>query len=100
MVLSIHGYSYTINTKEPLTPSISVKRLLKKYKSGDGYKSISKSLSIHQSSVKINKKWKEYGKHVKIPRAGLQHKLSECVRRRLVRETNKTPLTTLKELNA
>lgn len=89
-----HQHKRTLNSKH------IHEKIIKKYKSGDGYKNIFKSLNIHRSSVKIIKKWKECGKRVKMPRAGLLHKLSECARRRLVREANKTPLTTLKELNA
>ena len=37
---------------------------------------------------------------VNLARAGRPHKLSDCARRRLVREATKTPMTTLKELQA
>ena len=62
---------------------------------------MSKALNIPWNSVKsIIKKWKEYGTCVNLPRAGRPHKLSDCARRRLVREATKTPMTTLKELQA
>ena len=69
--------------------------------SGDGYKKISNSLYIPQSSVKsIIKNWKEYGTCLNLPRAGRPQKLSDRARRKLVREATKTPTTTLKELKA
>ena len=37
---------------------------------------------------------------VNLARAGRPHKLSDRARRRLVREATKTPMTTLKELQA
>ena len=76
-------------------------KVIEKYKSGEGYKKMSKALNIPWSSVKsIIKKWKEYGTCVNLPRAGRPHKLSDRARRRLVREATKTPMTTLKELQA
>ena len=58
------------------------------------YKNISKSLNIPQSSVKsIIKKWNEYGTCVNLPRADHPHKLNDHARRRLVREANKTLIT-------
>ena len=75
--------------------------VIEKYKSGEGYKKMSKALNIPWNSVKsIIKKWKEYGTCVNLPRAGRPHKLSDRARRRLVREATKTPMTTLKELQA
>ena len=72
--------------------------VIEKYKSGEGYKKMSKALNIPWSSVQtILKKWKEC---VNLPRAGRPHKLSDRARRRLVREATKTPITTLKELQA
>src|SRR4029434_6953188 len=59
---------------------------------------MSKALNIPWSSVKsIIKKWKEYGTCVNLPTAGRPHKLSDRARRR---EATKTPMTTLKELQA
>ena len=76
-------------------------KVIEKYKSGEGYKKMSKALNIPWNSVKsIIKKWKEYGTCVNLPRAGRPHKLSDRARRRLVREATKTPMTTLKELQA
>src|SRR4029434_7582182 len=74
-------------------------KVIEKYKSGEGYKKMSKALNIPWKSVKsILKKWKEYGTCVNLPRAGRPQKLSERERRRLVREANKTPMTTLTSL--
>src|SRR4029434_9383500 len=76
-------------------------KVIEKYKSGEGYKKMSKALNILWSSVKsIIKKLKEYCTCVNLLRAGCPHKLSDRARRRLVREATKTPMTTLKELQA
>ena len=62
---------------------------------------MSKALNIPWSSVKsIIKKWKEYGTCVNLPRAGHPHKLSDRARRTPVKEATKTPMITLKELQA
>src|SRR4029434_5025265 len=62
---------------------------------------MSKALIIPWSSVKsIIKKWKEYGTCVNLPSTGRPHKLSDHARRRLVTEATKTPMTTMKELQA
>ena len=76
-------------------------KVIEKYKSGEGYKKMSKALNIPWNSVKsIIKKWKVYSTCVNLARAGRPHKLSDRARRRLVREATKTPMTTLKELQA
>ena len=59
------------------------------------------SLNIPQSLViSIIKKWKEYGTCVNLPRIRPPHKLKDRERRKLVRESTKTPITTLSELKA
>src|SRR4029434_7923429 len=98
-VISIPGYRYTMKTKEHSEQLRE--KVIEKYKSGEGYKKMSKALNILWNSVKsIIKKWKEYGTCVNLPRAGRLPKLSDRARRRLVREATKTPMTTLKELQA
>ena len=53
-------------------------KVIEKYKSGEGYKKMSKALNIPWNSVKsIIKKWKEYGTCVNLARAGRPHKLSD-----------------------
>src|SRR4029434_8392040 len=94
-VISIPGYRYTMKTKEHSEQLRE--KVFEKYKSGQGYKKMSKALNIPWNSVKsIIKKWKEYGTCVNLPRAGRPHKLSDRARRRLVIEATKTPMTTLK----
>jgi transposase len=44
-------------------------KVVEKYRSGLGYKKISKTLNITQSNIKsITKKWKEYGTTTNLPR--------------------------------
>lgn len=60
-----------------------------------------KVLNIPGSSGEyIIKKQKEHGPCVNLPRANHPHRLSNCATRRTVREVTKTPVTTLKELQA
>ncbi|MGH0162753.1 UNVERIFIED_CONTAM: hypothetical protein FKN15_064569 [Acipenser sinensis] len=74
-------------------------KVLEKHQSGLGYKKISQTLNIPWSTVKsIIKKWKEYGTTATLPREGRPPKLSDQVRRALVREATKRPMVTLKEL--
>lgn len=98
-LVNIFGYVYTMKTKRH---TIQLReRVIEKYKSGDGYKIISKELNIPWNLVRsIIKIWKEYGTCVNLASAGRAHKLSDRARRKLVREVTKTPVTTLKELKA
>src|SRR4029434_8311483 len=122
-VIEKSGEGYKKMSKALNIPWSSVKSIIKKWKEygtfvnlliagrphqlsdradlGEGYKKMSKALNIPWSSVKsIIKKWKEYGTFVNLLIAGRPHKLSDRARRRLVREATKTPMTTLKELQA
>src|SRR4029434_5087862 len=97
--ISIPVYRYTMKTKEHSEQLRE--KVIEKYKSGEEYKKMSKALNIPWNSVKsIIKKWKEYGTCVNLPRAGRPQKLSDRARRRLVRAATKTPMSTLKELQA
>ena len=72
-----------------------------KYRSGLGYKKISKTLNIPRSTIKsIIKKWKEYGTITNLPREGRPSKLMDQARRALIREATKRPNITLKELQS
>ncbi len=74
-------------------------KVVERHRSGEGYKKISKALNIPWSTVKsIIKKWKVYGTTQNLLRAGCPPKLSSRVRRALVREASKRPMTTLKDL--
>jgi transposase len=74
-------------------------KVVEKYRSGLGYKKISKTLNITQSNIKsITKKWKEYGTTTNLPRESHPTKLSDQARRALIREAPKRPKITLKEL--
>ena len=76
-------------------------KVVEGHRSGDGYKNISKTLNIPWSTVKtIIKKWKTYGTTKTLPRSGRPSKLDNQARRRLIRESTKRPMATLKELQA
>uniref|UniRef100_A0AAZ3QHL2 Sleeping Beauty transposase HTH domain-containing protein n=1 Tax=Oncorhynchus tshawytscha TaxID=74940 RepID=A0AAZ3QHL2_ONCTS len=76
-------------------------KVLGKYRSGLGYKKISKTLNIPRGMIKsIVKKWKEYGTTTNLPREGRPRKLTDQARRALIREATKRPKVTLKELQS
>jgi transposase len=72
-------------TKE-LSKQVSDK-VVKKYRSGLGYKKISKTLNIPQSTIKsIVKNWKEFGTTTNLPKECRPPKLTDQTRRALIRE--------------
>ena len=53
-------------------------KVFERHRSGDGYKNISKALSIPWSTIKtIIKKWKAYGTIKTLPRSGRPSKLDD-----------------------
>ena len=75
--------------------------VVEKYKSGLGYKKISKSLMIPRSTIKsIITKWKEHGTTANLPRDGRTPKLTDRARRALIREAAQRPKVTLEELQS
>ena len=76
-------------------------KVVERHRLGDGYKNISKALNISSRTVKtIIKKWKVYGPTKTLPISSRPFKLDDQVRRRLIREATKRPMTPLKELVA
>lgn len=67
-------------------------RIVDLYKAGKGYKTISKSLDVHQSTVReIVYKWREFGTVTSLPRSGHPPKMTTRVQRRILREVKKEP---------
>jgi transposase len=76
-------------------------KVVEKYRSGLGYKKISETLTIPQSTIKsIIKKWKEYGTTTNLPREDRPPKLTDQARRALIRGATKRPMITLKEMQS
>ena len=76
-------------------------KVVERNSSGLGYKNISETLNIPQSTIKsIIKKWIEYGTTTNLPREGRPPKLTDQARRALIREATKRPKVTLKELQS
>ena len=66
-------------------------KVVEKYRSGLGYKKISKTLNIPRSTIKsIIKKLKEYGTTTNLPREGRPPKLTDQARRALIRGNKET----------
>ncbi|XP_064179159.1 chromobox protein homolog 2-like [Anguilla rostrata] len=76
-------------------------KIVERHISGEGYKKISKSLSISSSTVRsIILKWKVHRTTETLPRSGCPSKLSNQAKSRLVREATARPTVTLKELKS
>ena len=76
-------------------------KVVEKYRSGLGYKKLSKTFNIPRSTIKsIINKWKEYGTTTNLPREGRPPKLTDQARRALIRDATKRPKKTLKELQS
>ncbi|KAG2458162.1 TC1A transposase, partial [Polypterus senegalus] len=74
-------------------------RIVSRHKSGEGYRKISTALKVPMSTVaSITRKWKKSEITRTFPRAGRPSKLSDRVRRALVREVTKNPVVILSEL--
>ena len=74
-------------------------RIVRRHKSAEGYKTISRVLKVPKSTVSyIIRKWKEYGTTQTLPRAGCPTKLSNWTRRTLVRKVTYNPMTTVVEI--
>ena len=75
-----HQASGTMKTKE-LFKQVRDK-VVQKYRSELGYKTISETLKIPQITIKsITKKWKEYGTTTNLPREGRPQKFTDRARR-------------------
>ena len=66
-------------------------KVVEKYRSGLGYKKISKPLNIPWSTIKSSiKNWKEYGTTTNLPWEGRPPKLMDQARRELIRGNKET----------
>ncbi|KAJ8283937.1 hypothetical protein COCON_G00027870 [Conger conger] len=75
--------------------------IVQRHISGEGYKTISKSLNISSSTIgSIIRKWKVHCTTETLPRSGCPSKLSNQARNRLVSEATVRPTVTLKELKS
>ena len=65
-------------------------RIVDLHKAGKGYKSISKSLAVHQSTVRqIVYKWRKFSTAATLPRSGRPVKMTARAQRRLLNEVKK-----------
>ena len=66
-------------------------KVVEMYRSGLGYKKISKTLNNPLNTIKsIINKWKEYGTTTNLPREGRPPKLTDQARRALIRGNKET----------
>ena len=74
-------------------------RIFELHKAGKGYKSISKSLDVHVSTVRqIIYKWREFKTVATLPGGGRPTKMTARVQRRLVSEVRRNPRASAKDL--
>ena len=79
---------------------LSIDRIVRRHRSGEGYKTISREKVPKSTVSSIIRKWKEYGTTQTLPRDGSPTKLSNWARMTLVREVSKNPMATLTELQS
>uniref|UniRef100_A0AAR2K185 Transposase Tc1-like domain-containing protein n=1 Tax=Pygocentrus nattereri TaxID=42514 RepID=A0AAR2K185_PYGNA len=71
------------------------------HKAGKGYKAISKTLEIHQSTVRQTiYKWRQFGTVATLPRSGRPVKMTPRAQRRHINEVKKQPRVTAKDFKA
>lgn len=74
-------------------------RIVELHKAGRGYKSISKSLDVHVSTVRqIIYKWREFKTVATLPRRGRPAKMTARAQRRMVSEVRRNPRASAKAL--
>lgn len=74
-------------------------RIVDLHKAGKGYKSISKSLDVHQSTVRqIVYKWRKFSTVATLPRSGRPAKMTARAQRRMLNEVKKNPRVSAKDL--
>ena len=74
-------------------------RIVDLCKAGKGYKTISKSLDVHKSTVrKIVYKWRQFSTVASLPRSGRPVKMTPRAQRRILNEVKKNPRVSAKDL--
>ena len=69
------------------------------HNAGKGYKSISESLDVHQSTVRqIVYKWKKFSTVATLPRNGHPAKMTARAQRRILNEVKKNPSVSAEDL--
>lgn len=72
--------------------------IVERYRSGEGYKKISKALDISWNTVKgVINKWRKYGTTVTLSRSGRPSRVDKKTETKLVREDIERPETAVKE---
>ena len=67
-------------------------RIVALHKAGMGYKSLSKSLDVHQSMVsQIVYKWRKFSTVATLPRSGCPAKMTSRAQLRMLNEVKKNP---------
>ena len=86
----------------PRTKEISedlILRMVALHKAGKGYKSISKSLDVHQSTVRpIVYNWKKFSTVATLPRNGHPAKMTARAQHRMLNEVKKNPSVSAEDL--
>ena len=74
-------------------------RIVDLHKAGKGYKSISKSLDVHQSTVRQNVyKWRMFSTVATLPRSGHPAKMTARAQCRMLNEVKNNPRVSAKDL--
>uniref|UniRef100_A0A803JLP3 Transposase Tc1-like domain-containing protein n=1 Tax=Xenopus tropicalis TaxID=8364 RepID=A0A803JLP3_XENTR len=74
-------------------------RIVDLHKAGKGYKSISKSLAVHQSTIRqIVYKWRKFSTAATLPRSGRPVKMTARAQHRMLNEAKMNPRVSAKDL--
>uniref|UniRef100_A0A8C5PD24 Transposase Tc1-like domain-containing protein n=1 Tax=Leptobrachium leishanense TaxID=445787 RepID=A0A8C5PD24_9ANUR len=74
-------------------------RIVDLHEAGKGYKSISKSLDVHVSTVRQTVyKWRKFSTFATLPRRGRPVKMTARAQRRMLNEVKKNPRVSAKDL--
>ena len=74
-------------------------RIVDLHNAGKGYKSISKSIDVHQSTVRqVVYKWRKFSTVANLPRSDCPAKMTARAQRRMLNEVKKNPRVSVKDL--
>lgn len=93
-----HQFMWTMSRTKELSEDLW-SRIVDLHKAGKGYKSISKSLDVHVSTVKQTVyKLRKFRAVASLPRCGRPLKMSGRAQRRMLNEVKKNPRVSAKDL--
>jgi transposase len=82
-------------------PELTKKEIIVAHKRGDGYKTISKNLGLHISTVRqVVYRWRSSKTTASLPRSGSTRKIMDRIARQLVADATRNPRVISRELQS